>query len=320
MQAETTSTHLLFRIFFADNVDMDSSAILLSLDTDHNAATGVQPELSEPFAVFDIGAEYDVIAILPALGALGTPPLTLLIHDYTSGTTLILAAAVSADSNMIEMAVPLSEIGDDDGNMDVVGFSTHVTQGVVFKSVDIIPNMGHGTVGIDPFGDPEWLSVSPTADTLSLGEASTITVFFDSEGLVGDTVYTAVLLVESVEPFNHVLDIPVTMFVSTEPVAVDDDGAVKPLTYSLGQNYPNPFNPITTIKYSIPLQTDISLVIYNLMGQEVMRWDEESVPAGYYEKIWKGTTRTGISVASGVYFYRLQAGDFVRTRKMVLLK
>ena len=95
---------------------------------------------------------------------------------------------------------------------------------------------------------------------------------------------------------------------------------IQPEEYALYNNYPNPFNPQTTINYAIPIQTDISIVIYNLMGQEVLRWDEESAPAGYYEKIWYGVTQSGSSIASGVYFYRLQAGDFVQTRKMLLLK
>ena len=104
-----------------------------------------------------------------------------------------------------------------------------------------------------------------------------------------------------------------------EVIGVDDYDLI-PVKYSLSNNYPNPFNPQTTIKYAIPIQTDISLVIYNLMGQEVIRWDEKSVPAGYYEKSWKGLTYSGIPVASGVYLYRLQAAEFVQTRKMLLLK
>ena len=56
------------------------------------------------------------------------------------------------------------------------------------------------------------------------------------------------------------------------------------------------------------------------MGQEVMRWDEQSALPGYYEKIWNGTNKFGVPVGSGVYLYRLVAADFVQTRKMVLLK
>ena len=95
---------------------------------------------------------------------------------------------------------------------------------------------------------------------------------------------------------------------------------ILPEEYALSQNYPNPFNPSTIIKYALPEASGISLLIYNIMGQEVMRLDESNVSPGYYEKTWNGRTQAGVPVSSGMYIYRLIAGDFVQTRKMVLLK
>ena len=103
-------------------------------------------------------------------------------------------------------------------------------------------------------------------------------------------------------------------------VGIDDEFADIPVEFNLYQNYPNPFNPSTLIKYALPKSSTVSLVIYNLMGQEIMRWDENNVTPGYYEKIWNGKTDAGIPVSSGIYVYRINAGDFVETRKMVLLK
>ena len=103
-------------------------------------------------------------------------------------------------------------------------------------------------------------------------------------------------------------------------VGIEDDFAGIPEEFNLYQNYPNPFNPVTVIKYALPKSSNVSLVIYNLMGQEVMRWDEENARPGYYEKTWEGTTGAGIPVSSGMYIYRFTAGDFVQTRKMLLLK
>ena len=89
-----------------------------------------------------------------------------------------------------------------------------------------------------------------------------------------------------------------------------------PIRYDLKQNYPNPFNPVTNISYSIPLLGNVSLVIYNLLGEEVSRLvDDKQRQVGEYIASWDASNMT-----SGIYFYRLQAGDFVRTRKMVLLK
>jgi len=93
-----------------------------------------------------------------------------------------------------------------------------------------------------------------------------------------------------------------------------------PREYSLSQNYPNPFNPETVLRYTLPNSSNLSLVIYNIIGQEVMRWDENDIPAGYHQKTWTGTNKFGVPVGSGVYLYRLVTGDFVKTRKMILLK
>ena len=99
---------------------------------------------------------------------------------------------------------------------------------------------------------------------------------------------------------------------------IDED--ILPTKFVLFQNYPNPFNPTTLIRYSLPKSSTVSLIIYNIMGQEVMRWDEQNTQPGYYSKIWNGTNKSGVPVGSGVYLYRLVAGDFVETRKMILLK
>ena len=104
-----------------------------------------------------------------------------------------------------------------------------------------------------------------------------------------------------------------------KPVGIENEGLI-PLEYSLANNYPNPFNPQTTISYGLPRQSDLTLIIYNIMGQEIMRWDEQNIPPGFYRKTWNGRNKFGVPVVSGVYFYRIQAGDFVKTKKMVLLK
>ena len=100
----------------------------------------------------------------------------------------------------------------------------------------------------------------------------------------------------------------------------NSSGPPIPTVYSLSRNFPNPFNPETTLRYPLPKISDVSLVVYNLMGREIIRWDEDAQPPGNYQKIWNGRNQSGSPVASGVYIYRLIAGDFARTRKMVLLK
>ena len=85
--------------------------------------------------------------------------------------------------------------------------------------------------------------------------------------------------------------------------------------FVLTDNYPNPFNPITTIAYSLPRSGDVTLIIYNLLGEEVARLVDGFQQAGEYQTEWNAS-----NVSSGIYFYRLQVGDFTETKKMVLLK
>jgi subtilisin family serine protease len=91
--------------------------------------------------------------------------------------------------------------------------------------------------------------------------------------------------------------------------------SIVPNTFSLAQNYPNPFNPSTVIKYSVPKQSLVKMIIYDVTGREVKTLVNEIKQAGNYEAVFDGT-----SLASGVYFYRMTSGDFVDVRKMVLVK
>ena len=96
-----------------------------------------------------------------------------------------------------------------------------------------------------------------------------------------------------------------------------------PTSYSLEQNYPNPFNPTTTIQYSVISDQSpphVTLKIYNISGQEVRTLVDDIQESGYYTVTRDGRNRTGTLLPSGFYFYRLEADNFVRTRRMVLLK
>ena len=90
---------------------------------------------------------------------------------------------------------------------------------------------------------------------------------------------------------------------------------IGPLTFALEQNYPNPFNPSTSIKYSVPENGFVKLSVYNLVGEEVSVLVNETVDAGFYEVAFNAA-----NLPSGTYFYRLQTGNSLQTKKMILLK
>jgi len=96
---------------------------------------------------------------------------------------------------------------------------------------------------------------------------------------------------------------------------VEEELIEVPTEYLLSQNYPNPFNSSSVIKYSVSKSSHVSLKIFNTLGEEIEALVNEEKPVGTYELNWNAA-----NLPSGVYFYRLQAGDFVQTRKMILLK
>ena len=98
------------------------------------------------------------------------------------------------------------------------------------------------------------------------------------------------------------------------------DGSELPRSFALYQNYPNPFNPSTRITYTLPKESNVALKIYNSLGQELRTLVNESQTAGRKTVQWDGKNARGLSVSSGVYVYRLQAGNEVRVKKMLFLR
>ncbi len=106
------------------------------------------------------------------------------------------------------------------------------------------------------------------------------------------------------------------------PVGIDNDDSplLVPHSIVLRQNYPNPFNPATTIEYSLPNAAHVTILIYNVLGQQVRTLVDQTQAAGPYTIEWDGQNDIGKRVSTGVYFYRLDAEGSVETKKMLLLK
>jgi len=103
-------------------------------------------------------------------------------------------------------------------------------------------------------------------------------------------------------------------------VALSGIASGLPTEYALAQNYPNPFNPTTDINFSLPVDSKVSLEVYNVLGQRVTSLVDGQLPAGNHTVTWDGTNSDGGQVSSGVYFYRISAEQFSETKKMMLLK
>ena len=158
------------------------------------------------------------------------------------------------------------------------------------------------------------------------GQVDIGAVKIDGRGANGDGKLVELVFRTSGTPLSSDLQVLESVLVGLDG-AVDmlhhaEIGDLQPLPdrFSLEQNMPNPFNPSTAISYQLPEAGTVRLAIYNLIGQEVRVLVNERRNAGTFTATWDGTDALGRRVASGIYLYRIQAGSFSATKRMLLLK
>jgi len=125
--------------------------------------------------------------------------------------------------------------------------------------------------------------------------------------------------VESTDGANTVIS-DTGSFVLSRAVLGIDEGLSIPEQFALHQNYPNPFNPVTTLRYDLPEQTHVNITIYDMLGRKVRTILNQQQDPGYKSLIWDATNDYGKPVSAGIYLYQIQAGEYISTKKMVLLK
>ena len=157
--------------------------------------------------------------------------------------------------------------------------------------------------------DAKWISENPEDVTIAAGDSVSISLMLVTPNELGH--YKGDIILESNDPDLSITQLHVVLDVVT---GVEEDNSL-PTVYSLYNNYPNPFNPSTTIKYDIPEQSYVTIKIYNITGEEVSTLLNEVQNAGRYQIQWNAA-----ELASGVYFYRIQAGQFSDTKKLILMK
>ena len=170
---------------------------------------------------------------------------------------------------------------------------------------------------------------SSTANVM-LGFASLLIVFapplfsgetydYDAQGRLTKVTYgDSMSIAYTYDSNSNILAIDVDSPVTA--VVAERQPDLLPKVFALEQNYPNPFNPETIIRYALPKAAPVRIAIYNLLGQQVKKLvDKEQLP-GFHQVHWDGTNDAGLKLASGLYVYRMEAGQFVKIRKMMMLK
>ena len=174
----------------------------------------------------------------------------------------------------------------------------------------------HDNLAVKIRGALNWLSCDPVSGTVPAGGSVDVTVNFDATGVAAGP-HDGLLQVMSNDPLTPVVPVPVTMMVSDLSPVVD---LPLPRVTALGQNVPNPFNPQTKIDFALPKAGQVDLKVYDVRGALVRTLVSGSLDAGTHSVIWQGHDDRGQRVPSGVYFYRLQTGSDVLTRRMTMIK
>ena len=150
--------------------------------------------------------------------------------------------------------------------------------------------------------------------TMTLLATTSANDYVDATAEIGVDYFYAVTSVDFAGNESNFSNVEAIMI-----VGIGDETSL-PTEFALRQNYPNPFNPSTTISYSLPTASDVKIVVYNLLGNEIATLVNGQQAAGYHNVEWNGRSNSGQLVSTGVYLYRISADDFTSIRKMILMK
>jgi photosystem II stability/assembly factor-like uncharacterized protein len=180
-----------------------------------------------------------------------------------------------------------------------------------FKDTSVtISNIGTDTLKINNIvsSDLEF-TTRPMIINVASGQSSTITIRFTPFS-IGEKYAVITILSNAASSPDTII-----VFGDTGPITKVNERGELPKRFALDQNYPNPFNLSTIISFAIPSEAFVKLIVFDVVGREVAILENEDLPAGTYTRKWDAA-----DVTSGIYFYRLQAGSFIETRKLLLLK
>ena len=235
------------------------------------------------------GARADTTSLIITVYPVNDAPNSFAILTPTGDSTLVITDESLGDT------LTFSWESADDVDGDAVRYGALVT-----GDLNIVLTIGDTTVNEVRLANADIAALLETAGR-SAGVSGTW-IIFASDG----------------EATTWADNEPFTLTVSA--VLAIDPLAGLPEEFTLRQNYPNPFNPSTTLRFDLPREVEVSLVVVDLLGREVVRLVDETLPAGYHRVVWDGKLRQGNDAPSGVYIVRMMAPGFVRQVKMVLLR
>jgi hypothetical protein len=228
-------------------------------------------------------------------------------YQYSGQGIYTFEAILTADGEIVyqyeslEGEVASNTVGIEDGN-GMVGLQVAYNEPYVENSLAV------------KFVPPTiWLTADPLSGYVMPGSSQDIAVTFDATEL-DEGQYLGSLNITCNDPAHPEMAAACTLTVR-EQTLVDDPSAAVPAKFSLSQNYPNPFNPSTSLSYALPEDCHVKIEIFDILGRRIETLVDAWQPAGNYTVLWNGEGKS-----SGLYFYRIDAGEFSAARKMLLLR
>ena len=164
----------------------------------------------------------------------------------------------------------------------------------------------------------EYSSSSLTIREMKIDHQSVFDEIFAAQAMFGEIEWDVSVRDSMVEVTSE--NGALTLGVNASAAVLSINGELLPEVFSLHQNYPNPFNPVTKLRYDLPENGLVTIIIYDMLGRQVKTLINQTQDAGYRSVIWDATNDYGKPVSAGIYLYQIQAGEYMRTKKMVLLK
>ena len=234
--------------------------------------------------------------------------------------TVDLGSGVTINYDEVVYSNPTEIVISNEDNPPADGAFTILPGGAVVYHIDV-----NGGVN-PPF------TICITYDDAGM-DASTesFVALFHSENIWNDTTYQYetvwVDVTTTLDTVNNIVCgetsslSPFTAGIGQVPTSIEELISPEiPESFTLSQNYPNPFNPETAIEYSVPSRANVSIEVFNVLGQNVKSLVDKNHSAGVYRVIWDGKNKVGENVSSGVYLYKLTTDDYSETKTMILLK
>lgn len=240
----------------------------------------------------------------PSEGLIANPNNLLasnLIYDLENASTLVtltiseddIAITTDSEHKIIGVQIELSGIESNDQSFDI---PTELGQAYYYHNAAILKTLFYDREGkITLENGHNYIGTLPVQLT-------------NPEDLI---VTKVVLVNDKLEKIKNV-GVKVSVLTDVKPEL--------PVEYSLSQNYPNPFNPSTTIEFSLKQRGDVNIKIYNMLGQEVRTFFVNQLESGNHKVVWDGTNNQGMLMSSGTYIYKMISGEFVQSKKMLLIK